>query len=85
MSRYHFHVLDGTALPDHQGMELGSIDIAKAEAVKMAGEVLRDSAARGIWALKTWKLVVNGGPLPDSSPTYFTLEVSARDERGAPK
>ncbi len=45
----------------------------------MAGEVLRDSAASGIWGLETLKLVVNGGPSPESDPTYFTLELSARE------
>ncbi len=44
MPRYHFNVLDGTAYIDKTGIELASIDDAKREARRYAGNMLADSA-----------------------------------------
>lgn len=73
MPRFHFHVLDGTSLADEEGTELVDIDAAKAEAVKLAGAVLRDCVHSDIWALETWKLLVNDSSSPESGRTYFSL------------
>jgi hypothetical protein len=79
VSRYHFHVVDGSAQVDEEGTELADVNAAKAEAVRLAGEVLRDTAHGDIWALEEWKLVVNDSPSPESDRTYFTLTLSATD------
>ena len=46
MPRYHFHVLDGTSYIDDAGTELASIEEAKREARRYAGNLLADSAMR---------------------------------------
>ena len=79
MPRYHFHILDGKPIADEHGTELPDIDIAKAEAVRLVGEVLRHARPSDIWALSTWQLVVNDGPSPRSGRTYFKLVLSAED------
>ncbi|MEY9123275.1 DUF6894 family protein [Bradyrhizobium yuanmingense] len=83
MPRYHFHILDGKAGLDHHGTELADLDAAKEEAVKLAGEVLRESKPGDIWEIKSWKLLVNGYPSPEAGRTYFTLALSAADDVSA--
>lgn len=79
MTRYHFHILDGKPLVDEHGTELADIDTAKAEAIRLAGEVLKHAKPDDIWAIATWKLVVNDCPAPDSGRIYFILTLSATD------
>jgi len=40
--RYFFNQLNGEAKLDDEGLELGHIDDARAEAVRYAGELMRD-------------------------------------------
>ena len=42
MPRYYFHVRDGQYIPDEAGTELRDLPAAHTEAVKLAGEMLRD-------------------------------------------
>ena len=42
MQRYYFHVHDGSAQPDAEGLGLPSRDAAWSEAVRSCGEMLRD-------------------------------------------
>lgn len=84
MARHHFHILDGKADLDHHGTELADLEAAKEEeALKLAGEVLRESKPGDIWAIKSWKLLVNGYPSPEAGRTYFTLALSAADDVSA--
>lgn len=78
MPRYHFHILDGKADADQHGMELPDIDAAKQQAVKLAGEVVRESTPSAIWAVN-WRLLVNDSPSPESGSTHFSLELAAKD------
>jgi uncharacterized protein DUF6894 len=79
MPRYHFDIPDGKPLVDEHGTELANIDIAKAEAIRLAGEVFRHAKPDDIWALTTWKLVVNDHPSPGLGQTYFSLVLFAKD------
>ncbi len=42
MQQYRFHINDGTGFPDPDPVEFESIDVAKREAVRFAGELLLD-------------------------------------------
>ena len=42
MPRYYFHIDNGTAAPDPEGTVLSGLPEARAEAVSLAGAVLRD-------------------------------------------
>ena len=42
MARYFFNQYDGVSKPDDNGLEFATIDQARIEAVRYAGEVLRD-------------------------------------------
>lgn len=42
MARYFFNQMDGEFKPDDEGLEFPSLDDARLEAVRYAGEVLRD-------------------------------------------
>ena len=56
MPRFFFHVRDGLSAPDVNGTILQSIDQARTEAVRFAGEVITQHAQnfwqRGEWALE---------------------------------
>jgi hypothetical protein len=43
MPRFHFDLVeDGRAVPDDDGLDLLSVDVARGEAVKTAGEMMKD-------------------------------------------
>jgi hypothetical protein len=42
MPRYFFHVRDGADIPDETGTEMSDDDAARAEAVVLAGSLLKD-------------------------------------------
>jgi flagellar biosynthesis regulator FlaF len=84
MPRFHFHVLDGTARADEEGTELVDLNAAKAEAVKLAGEILRDSIHTHIWTRETWQLIVNDSPSPDSGRTYCSLTLRPTEGSAGP-
>ena len=46
MPRYHFNVYDGRNDVDVDGHELPDIQAARAEALQLAGEIIRDDAQR---------------------------------------
>ena len=71
MPRYFFHVKDGTALPDNDGLELRDSDEARAEAVIAAGEAPRDAGPR-FWRHGEWQMVVTS----DTGETVCTLRFS---------
>jgi hypothetical protein len=55
MPRYFFHIEDGTILHDDEGTELKDLAVAKCEAIKLAGQMICDSAG-GFWDKEEWKL-----------------------------
>ncbi|MBP0447252.1 hypothetical protein J8J14_20985 [Roseomonas sp. SSH11] len=56
MPRYFFNVWDGTSPPDIEGEELADDRAARLEAVRMAGDMLRDEPSKliqeGGWILE---------------------------------
>lgn len=42
MPRYFFHIDNGSQAPDPEGTEMSGVDEARAEAISLAGEVLRE-------------------------------------------
>jgi hypothetical protein len=44
--RFHFNVYDGVNLPDRQGTELSDYAEARIEAMRLAGEILKNTAHR---------------------------------------
>ena len=57
MPRFFFHVIDGVSLPDADGVELPDIWVAQDQAVRLAGEILRETGAR-IWDSAAWRVAV---------------------------
>ena len=55
MPRYFFHIEDGSSVHDDEGTELEDLGVAKCEAVKLAGQMICDSAG-GFWDKEEWKL-----------------------------
>lgn len=55
MPRYFFHIEDGQAARDDEGVELKGAAAAKCEAVKLAGQMICDSAG-SFWDRQEWKL-----------------------------
>jgi hypothetical protein len=55
--RYFFHVIDGKDIPDTEGTELADIQEARAEAVVLSGELLRDLGGR-FWNSSEWQIRV---------------------------
>jgi hypothetical protein len=74
MPRYFFHIQDSQSQIDKEGTEIGSLEEAREEAVRLAGQMLRDGAPE-FWKHGKWRLEV-------ASPTgfpLFTLVVAAFD------
>jgi hypothetical protein len=44
--RFHFNVCDGVNLPDREGTELSDYAEARVEAMRLAGEILKNTAHR---------------------------------------
>lgn len=56
MARYFFNVRDGRDLPDYVGTEFPDLTAVREEAIKSAGELLRDAAGR--WTGDEWRMSV---------------------------
>jgi hypothetical protein len=46
MPRFYFHIFDGRDLRDDEGIELSHFQEARVEAIRYAGEILKDDAHR---------------------------------------
>ncbi|HYG48002.1 MAG TPA: hypothetical protein VD846_08670 [Allosphingosinicella sp.] len=55
MPRYFFHIEDGSTTHDEEGTVLENVTVAKGEAVKLAGQMICDSAG-SFWDRQEWKL-----------------------------
>jgi hypothetical protein len=55
MPRYFFHIEDGATTRDDEGTELKDVAVAKCEAVRLAGQMICDSAG-SFWDKQEWKL-----------------------------
>lgn len=78
MPRYFFHVEDGASLRDEDGAELKDLATAKCEAVKLAGQMLCESAS-GFWENEEWKLTATD----EAGLTLFCLHFVGIDAPAA--
>ena len=74
MPRYFFHTRDGRTPPDAEGSELPSLEAARVEAVRAAGEQLKWHAET-FWNEGEWSLEVTD----ETGLTLFTLYFLAVD------
>ena len=57
MPRYHFHIFDGRDQRDEDGIELPDFQTAQVEAIRFAGELLKDRAHH-IALSEEWRMEV---------------------------
>lgn len=72
MSRYFFHVSDGTEHIDREGVELSGPDQARIQAVVASGEMLKDLDG-GFWKGEDWQMRV----VDETGGAVCTLRFSA--------
>lgn len=73
MPTFHFHVDDGDSHSrDEDGVELPSLQVARREATRLAGELLRDRPD-DVWTQQSWRMTVTD----DGGTTLFKLQVGA--------
>ena len=75
MRRYFFHIHDGASSLDDEGTELPSLDAAREEALRTAGELLRDR--RAPWNGTPWRMEVTDEAGEILFTLGFSLEASA--------
>lgn len=74
MARYFFHIVNSTFEPDTIGTECSSAEEVKSQAVKAAGEALRDQAL-AVWSTGRWYMFV----ADEQNMTRLKLEFTAED------
>ena len=74
--RYYFHVQDGEALLDGEGMELSSTEAIREEAIQSSGELLKGANGPNFWSGEPWRLWVTDQPNGEGN-TVLTLTFSA--------
>ncbi|MCT2577693.1 MAG: hypothetical protein E5X23_09225 [Mesorhizobium sp.] len=78
MPTYHFHVDNGTFIPDPAGTDLPNLDAAQVEAVRAAGEMINDTK-QSFWTHKTpWIMHVTD----DRNRLLFSLQFAAKVPSG---
>ena len=70
MPLYHFNIDGSVEGPDRDGTELDSLEVAKCEAIKLAGQVICESAGR-FWDRAEWSMTVTD----ERGLALFTLHV----------
>jgi hypothetical protein len=60
VQRYHFNVIDGVRLPDADGTELPDWQTARLEAIRRAGDILKDDA-QSVAVGEDWRIEVTDG------------------------
>ncbi|MCF1503750.1 hypothetical protein L0F51_08250 [Afifella sp. H1R] len=74
MPRYFFNVYPDSAELDREGTEIADSYEAQAEAVRMAGEIMRDLGRR-FWTGEEWRLDV----IDAEGNRIFVVRFSARE------
>ncbi|TPI12462.1 hypothetical protein FJW06_17030 [Mesorhizobium sp. B4-1-3] len=78
MTRFYFHVDNGTFTPDPDGVDLPDLDAARVEAVRAAGEMINDNK-QSFWQHMTpWIMNVTD----DANRLLFTLQFAAKIPSG---
>ena len=71
MPRFHFNIYDGKADIDTDGSVLADWQEARVEAVRLAGQILKDDA-RDVAATREWRIDV----MDEGGLVLFCLEVT---------
>ncbi len=77
MPCYFFHVYDGTSVLDDAGTELANVAAARAEAIELSGQILKDGSIGELWNGVPWRVEVTDSPEPGGR-MFFVLNFSAR-------
>lgn len=80
MPRYFFHIIDGTTDSDHIGTDFPDLYAAQDQAVRAAGEAIRDLGGQ-LFDHESWKMQVDD----DAGKMLFTLTVSVDEALGEAK
>lgn len=80
MPRFFFNVVDGYDQRDLDGTELPDLDTARAEAIRLSGEILKEMGIE-FWHHTDWNLIVEG----EGREALFTLRFSAEEHLPARK
>jgi hypothetical protein len=78
MARFFFHVQDGSTFLDDEGTELPDTNVARQEAIRASGEMIREVPGT-IRSGLGWRMWVTDEPQGLGKPV-FTLTVSVRNE-----
>ena len=73
MPRYFFHVIDGRDIIDNEGSELADLKKSRAEAIQLAGAILRDEGDT-FWNGQEWRLWVTDETGATVCALRFTAE-----------
>ncbi|HEX8192036.1 MAG TPA: hypothetical protein VF552_03985 [Allosphingosinicella sp.] len=74
MTRYFFHIEDGHAAQDDEGIEFATLAEAKCEAVKLAGQHICDAAGT-FWDTQEWLLTTTD----ETGLTLFALQFTGNE------
>jgi hypothetical protein len=77
MSRYFFHVQDGSPVLDNEGLELPNLDAAREEAIRSCGELVRE-LPKALKKGDPFRLWVTDEP-NGRGRTIFTVKVAAEN------
>jgi hypothetical protein len=77
LPRYFFHVINGDFIPDSEGIECADGDQVKGEAVRIAGEMLRDQGIK-LWRTGRYDMFVTD----ERNRTQLKLSFEAEDLTG---
>jgi hypothetical protein len=81
MPLYHFHIHDGVSTPDVEGTELGNVEQAREQAVRLAGELLC-MHPRAFWQGDEWVMeVTDHDGLMLFTITFFVTDAPASSRR----
>ena len=79
MARFYFHIEDDRTHIDQIGVELPDLEAARDEAVRAAGEILRDGDTKALRTGKPWRMWVTQSPFAKEKP-LFVLRFSAEEK-----
>jgi hypothetical protein len=80
MPRYFFHVMDGHAVVDTEGLELENDTVARTEALRGAAEMMADRGMT-LWLGNTWVMTV----ADEDAKILFNLRFSVDEPRRLPE
>jgi hypothetical protein len=80
MPRYFFHVIDGRDIIDREGTEFPNLRHARAEAIRLAGAILRDEGD-AFWNGEEWHMNVTDL----TGQSVLKLRFSADDQGVTPE